>query len=272
MKERPIIFSGDEVRAILDGRKTMARRVVKTNNHSANLDTYFMDGEPSVLGMQFTDGTNVKCPYGKVGDRLWVRETWGLRPYAVEAIGRKITNPLSQFLWEGSDFSRPIATKEFIDNHILTWGVEWEWKAAYAGDFSSVHWRPSTRMPRWASRLTLEITGVRVERLQDISEEDARAEGFQPIIFDEFDIAEIMFNDPDCQAAEVLEILGPGQIPAKADFSLLWDRINGKRPKLPANKESKRYQRVKRWLGKHPDVSWASNPWVWVISFKVLCN
>lgn len=284
MKERPIIFSGDDVRAILDGRKTMTRRVVQVpewlKKMGPNLEEAFAD---KAFGV--TPCLQVPCssPEPTVqrlrnpwmwpeASHLWVRETWGLRPYAVEAIGRKITNPLSQFLWEGSDFSRPIATKEFIDNHILTWGVEWEWKAAYAGDISSVHWRPTIHMPRWASRLTLEVTGVRVERLQDISEEDARAEGFQPIIFDEFDIAEIMFNDPDCQAAEVLEILGPGQIPAKADFSLLWDRINGKRPKLPANKESKRYQRVKRWLGKHPDVSWASNPWVWVISFKVLCN
>jgi len=232
MKERPIIFSGDEVRAILDGRKTMARRVVKTNNHSANLDTYFMDGEPSVLGMQFTDGTKVKCPYGKVGDRLWVRETWGLRPYAVEAIGRKITNPLSQFLWEGSDFSRPIATKEFIDNHILTWGVEWEWKAAYAGDISSVHWRPTIHMPRWASRLTLEVTGVRVERLQDISEEDARAEGT---------IAhEVPVFEGDDYVRDDFEYVYP--------FRCLWDKINGKR---------------------HP---WVLNPWCWVISFKPLCN
>jgi len=248
MKERPIIFSGDDVRAILDGRKTMTRRVVKTNNHSTNLDTYFMDGEPSVLGMQFTDGTNVKCPYGKVGDRLWVRETWTQR----------WDDDKSEF--DGYLYAADGSFVVHVDGGQNADGSE------------RSPWKSPIHMPREASRLTLEITGVRVERLQDISEEDAKAEGFEPIIFDEFDIAEIMFNDPDCQEAEVLEILGPGQIPAKADFSLLWDRINGKRPKLPANKESKRYQRVKRWLGKHPDVSWASNPWCWVISFKPLCN
>jgi len=236
MKERPILFRGEMVRAILDGRKTMTRRVVKTNNHSANLDTYFMDGEPSVLGMQFTDGTKVKCPYGKVGDRLWVRETWGLRPYAVEAIGRKITNPLSQFLWEGSDFSRPIATKEFIDNHILTWGVEWEWKAAYAGDFSSVHWRPSTRMPRWASRLTLEITGVRVERLQDISDADALSEGVERLINEDG------FIDYHPQWGKVIKAMD-----AASSFRSLWDSIN-----------------AAHGLG------WDTNPWVWVITFNMV--
>ncbi len=139
MKERPIIFSTPMVRAILDGRKTMTRRVMK----------------PQPEDYPYHHGLAVyrvakKCPYGVPGDLLWVRETWatteqaGVHPSDAEMVYRA-TDP------------------------------DWETMEGW-------QWRPSIFMPRWASRLTLRITSVRAERVQDITEEDARAEGFKDVV------------------------------------------------------------------------------------------
>lgn len=122
-KERPILFSGEMVRAILDGRKTQTRRVMKHQNGAH-------------LAFQ-------KCPHGNPGDCLWVRESFRLSVPAHEG-----------------QTGYPIYRANFKDDPIL--GI----------------WKPSIHMPRWASRITLEITGVRVERVRDISEEDAKAEGW----------------------------------------------------------------------------------------------
>lgn len=118
MKERPILFSAPMVKAILSGTKTQTRRIVKPQ--------------------QFPLGTCVACPYGTVGDRLWVRETWLQVPAGIA------------FRADGGD---------------------------HYGAGGKLKWRPSIFMPRAASRITLEVTGVRVERLQGISEDDAEAEG-----------------------------------------------------------------------------------------------
>lgn len=151
MKERPILFKGDMVRAILEGRKTQTRRVVKAFKHlvpalGAELDCIKdVDGAPSRLDMA-PDNWEC-CPYGQPGDRLWVRES-----FADESGG----------------------TRKFCGNHIY-------YRADAEGvDLQGGFWTPSIYMPRWASRITLEVTGVRVERLQDISEEDAVDEGVSP--------------------------------------------------------------------------------------------
>lgn len=144
MKERPILFSGAMVRAILDGRKTQTRRVAKEFAGRDDLD---------LILRRFPHQNG--CPYGQAGDRLWVREAFS-GPWCMEAQGGMAATPPSK------------------------WGATsriWYW-----ADGSPTHgdWtrpRPSIHMPRWASRITLEITGVRVERLQDISEADAVAEG-----------------------------------------------------------------------------------------------
>jgi hypothetical protein len=136
MKERPILFSGPMVRAILEGRKTQTRRIVR-------------------------------CPFGQQGDRLWVRETWALDAYTGDmqfcikyrAGGDYVTER------NGSDEWVPVYQR-YIDGCALD-----NWS----------RWRPSIHMPRWASRLTLEVTGVMVERLQDISEDDAKAEGVEQL-------------------------------------------------------------------------------------------
>lgn len=215
MKERPILFSGEMVRAILDGRKTQTRRVVK------RIPCTCGNWEPEEMcrrtpeGWQATGHSGVwwcavcaseqdavRCPYGVPGDRLWVRETWGRNGCSCCPVHYKATEP------------------------------NWEFES---GD-PYWRWRPSIHMPRWASRITLEITGVRVERLQEISEHDAWCEGVResqraispvaavPVFWDYF--------------------LGvPNYMRASDSFSSLWSKING--------------------LG-----SWEKNPWVWVIEFK----
>lgn len=152
MKERPILFSAHEVCATLDGRQTQVRRIVKHpipsniksvvpySNKQGNLVYGWSWGVSEKLGA-ITELVNMKCPYGKPGDRLWVRET----------------------------FAR-------IDDESGFGSGYTEYKATCANP-EKVIWKPSIHMPRWASRISLEITGIRVERLQDISECDAKAEG-----------------------------------------------------------------------------------------------
>ena len=143
MKERPILFSAPMVRAILDGTKTQTRRVVKhckCKITGAELAACEIAGEVNA-------GDYTNCPYGQPGNRLWVRETWAA-PHSEDA--------------------RPPSA------------IQCDWmRIHYAAteDRGGLLWRPSIHMPRWASRITLEVTGVRVERLHDISAEDAIAEG-----------------------------------------------------------------------------------------------
>jgi hypothetical protein len=133
MKERPILFSGPMVRAILDGRKTQTRRIIKPqpglNNRITKAGRTINITDPKVCDL---------CPYGKPGDRLWVQESWYESPMTGEC-------------------------KYKADGEIVGWRP-----------------RPSIHMPRLASRITLEVTGIRCERLQDISVDDCIAEGMDP--------------------------------------------------------------------------------------------
>lgn len=183
MKERPIIFQGEMARAILEDKKTQTRRVVKGDVHGLQLDpmrdpamregwAWFQANGPDLPG-----NYSVPCPYGQPGDRLWVRETWGLS--GSEA------NTKPSYYQDPEDSLRPyLVHRETADGY----------------DAAVQHWRPSIHMPRWASRITLEIVSVRVERLQEVGEEDAQAEG-------------VAFE---------------GDQPSPRDlFSELWESING---------------------------------------------
>lgn len=152
IKERPILFSAPMVRAILEGRKTVTRRVCKPQP-SANAHTTCASGTP--MGAWWETGKDIiRCPYGKPGDRLWVRETWAADAQ-VDAVA---PGDLSQ--------SEPI--------HYAADGAARQTGCAMIKPGKG---RPSIHMPRWVSRILLEITAMRVERLQDISEEQAVAEG-----------------------------------------------------------------------------------------------
>ncbi|MBG7376480.1 hypothetical protein I5G56_11935 [Pseudomonas aeruginosa] len=180
MKERPILFTGPMVRAILEGRKTVTRRVVTP--------------QPDFLGSMVDPNTPFKtldaglharitCPYGEPGDRLWVREAWAADAQ-VDAIA---PSDLSQGepIWYPADLSVRQTGCSMISKGRV---------------------RPSIHMPRWACRILLEITAVRVERLQDISNDQAIAEGID---------------------THPMGFYGNGCITAGGAFLELWESING---------------------------------------------
>lgn len=192
MKERPILFSGPKVRAILDGRMTQIRRVVKPNWWRC-LDPEDAEDLAQAVTM---------CPYGAPGDRLWVQET-----YAVDVPG------CLRGLSYRADHQDPRGD----------------------GPAHPMRWRPANHMPRGASRLTLEVTAVRVERLQDISEADAIAEGIEPVP------GGYRNYMPEREAQGIATSFAS---PRESFFSL-WESIHGAD-------------------------SLASNPWDWVVEFKVV--
>lgn len=237
MKERPILFSGPMVRAIIEGRKTVTRRAVKglqiPKEDPSKGETRFRwsavgqrDARYGFCVFGETEeqcamelGEFGACPYGRRGDRLWVRETWQYADWTEEgepwicyqADGKRILHlpedtpgdwaQRLESIW--ADLSEP--SNYAIDNRA-----------------ADRRWRPNIHMPRWACRILLEVTAVRVERLQDISEEQAIAEGI--------DVHQQGF-------------FGNGCVTAKAAFRELWWSING-------------------------EGDWEANPWVWVVEFK----
>ncbi|NML34889.1 hypothetical protein HHL14_29200 [Paraburkholderia sp. G-4-1-8] len=167
MKERPILFSGPMVRALLDGSKTQTRRVVKPQpvEQTGWVGGAYWGRRPA-RGILPADQWCIRdmlqfCPYGQPGDRLWVRETWrGV--VEISAPGAPLEYGVARYVPD-ERYCRRV-----------------EYQATQGRD--SEPWRPSIHMPRWASRITLEVTGVRVDRLQDINEDDAIAEGATPSI------------------------------------------------------------------------------------------
>jgi hypothetical protein len=168
IKERGILFSAAMVRALLDGRKTVTRRAVK----SVALD-WLEDFEPSYVA----DPENGMCPYGKPGDRLWVRETWGVISHDFDEHGNMIE-------WTPDRPATPIREMPFgrgyYSGHVI---YRADGEATWAGDDDGGGddrscWKPSIHMPRIASRILLEITDVRVERLNSITTQHCRAEGY----------------------------------------------------------------------------------------------
>ncbi|WP_063588458.1 hypothetical protein [Achromobacter ruhlandii] len=198
MRERPIIFSGPMVRAILAGNKTQTRRVVK----------------PQPAGAWAAPG-KTSCPYGQPGDRLWVRESTHRRPMLNLLTGDPLADKYDggAYTADGVDVLTP-------DGFDLAW-----WYSRKSC--------PSIHMPRFACRLVLEVTGVRVERLNDIIDSDCWAEGIEECdgALDEVEICHLAkamgrtFEDP------------------QPSYAALWEQING-----PG--------------------SWDANPWVWVVEFR----
>ena len=224
--ERPIIFSAESVGAIQDDRKIQTRRVVKpqpTNENVGIIDQKLADD--SGLYMTWLNnpdgGINQdfnaeywKCPYGQVGDLLWVKEGW--------------YNPN----YEPGEFRDPYLTYYKEDRR----GEYFLWK-----------WKSARFMPKVYARIWLEVTSVRVERLQDISYQDVRREGLTNIRNFE------LFGDADHR----LKVY-------QTHFKILWDSIHGK----------KRYgygvdpDTGKRYRFEKPSYPWSSNPYVWVVTFK----
>jgi hypothetical protein len=217
MKERPILFTAPMVRAILEGRKTQTRRIIKNvlpNNRIRLRDKrvcHVLAADPF-------------CPYGISGDRLWVRET-----HEAYYLTRGEKSYSAGVKYRADD------EKRLIQIDALTYQK--------LNSTDSKGWTPSIHMYRWASRIDLEITGLRVDRLQDISEADAIAEGALSVRTLEFDAKH--FTEWKYQWDEAIKKgekppIGPSP---KQTYAALWNEINGKG-------------------------SWDANPWVWVIEFK----
>jgi hypothetical protein len=194
MTERPILFSGPIVRALLDGSKTQTRRIVKPQPPMGTRDVFtFHHPSPRTHYWAF-DGDSLldwayPCPQGDLGDRLYVREAW-----------QHSNHPLGPYEPDCDVFYRA----DYLDDPL---GADLERSA----DGIRRQWRPSIHMPRAASRITLEVTGVRIERLNDISEDDARAEGCAPAWLD--------VNGQDVNAY--------GKPTYRQGFARLWRDING---------------------------------------------
>jgi hypothetical protein len=196
--ERPILFSAPMVRAILAGQKTQTRRVLRDQDpidlgafvHGAHLSRrpVFDKVANAVIGHRLAA---VHCPYGVPGDRLWVREAHAFSVDDPEGLHWR-DDPSNWDVIYRADEQQPSGG----------------WRNS-EGEVIPAPWRPSIHMPRWASRITLEITGVRVERLQDISDDDARQEG----------VAE--------WARGALSPQGQREICRQEGFEMLWKQING---------------------------------------------
>lgn len=252
VKERPILFSGPMVRAILDGSKTQTRRVVKEPReatvHGRRSAREWSHADPGLgaggyLHWAFESAdagvmsTRVYCPFGSPGDRLWVRETFALSQFDVDAAFPPDTkNP--------NDWDGPVYRADGEHQ-----GGGWTTSDGKGNVTPTAPpWRPSIHMPRWASRITLELTDVRVERLQAISEDDAKAEGAREI----GDVGCPCEGDEEEPGPHLASCawshldVDPDDCPLASAFALLWDGINGKRP----------------------GYSWDENPWVWVVEFR----
>ncbi|EHF0526061.1 hypothetical protein IFP00_004448 [Salmonella enterica] len=175
MKERGMIFNDEMVRAILDGRKTQTRRIMSIQpEHSELVLRRVIDSKNGRDNGKYfwsqSDARGLKmrskvfgCPYGEVGDRIWVRETYHGPLFDYEH--------MESYLEDSSKFEKPEFCVYRADGKTAPEFYD-------ADDNLHCGWRPSIHMPRWASRLTLEITGVRVERLASVSDEDAGKEGY----------------------------------------------------------------------------------------------
>ncbi|SBW75178.1 morphogenetic protein [Klebsiella pneumoniae] len=203
-----MIFNAEMVRALLDGRKTQTRRPIKWKQ------TRFTEIGEREDGSKWPWSEDAEhacdfwhpCPFGAVGDRIWVRETFCT---------------VDDTQYGGGKWVDYRATPKFEASHPAGWDCA-------PNDAEALKWRPSIHMPRWASRILLEITDVRVERLNAISQEDAQAEGMELTGW------RPTYSDPDSGG----EVLTPYD-----NFAQLWESIYG-------------------------EESWKANPWVWVIEFK----
>ena len=201
MRERPILFSGPMVRAILSDDKTQTRRVLKPRHLSGTGWTVpALAHAPTV-----TNCIRHLCPYGDVGDRLWVRETWRTATSLDNDSPKRIEERCLD-----AGYLQPWAPVQYeADGQRVNWLADFALPGQWSIEPGKT--RVSIHMPRWASRLTLEVTSVRVERLQDISEADAQAEGMTH---------ELAFTAGFVTRAD-------GRPAAVRWFNALWERING---------------------------------------------
>ncbi|MEJ5137763.1 MULTISPECIES: hypothetical protein [Acinetobacter] len=222
--ERPILFNTPMVQAILEGRKTQTRRIVKTRIVIEQAE-FELGNRPAVLHSEpsLQHYIDNDCPYGQVGDFLWVRET-----FCYGCIDE----------W---DAEHPDDRRLFVDQYDgrKQDPIPKQWCLENNVEIDDVIWKPSIHMPRSASRILLEITNIRVEHLSDISRADSVSEGIKTFMVDcSRDGLKTAFKDYSSDNNAISR-----NNPVDS-FRTLWESINGAD-------------------------SWAVNPWVWVVEFKV---
>lgn len=267
MKERPILFTGPNVLRILAGTKTQTRRPVRRQPRGNHYFQSMWGTSPGPNPVSFgevglyrevgpdypdDDSDNIRCPYGVPGDQLWVRETWTALgefddesrwwhevarvfrgPKFVEYLNYKADDALVHRALTSDDARFPWESRQ------STWHPSEDPEL-----FDRRKWQPSIFMPRWASRVQLEVTRVRVERLKDLTEEDALAEGIEPP--PERYPSWGMGGGTDAEArAQDDWIRKYGRTPLQTAYFNSWDKLN---PGYPSS----------------------SNPWVWAITFRRL--
>ena len=238
-RERPILFSAPMVRALLAGTKTQTRRIVKPQPEWRPAGDGYAGGwsalgkrKPDELRAWADEGAFARelmkwgSPYGAPGDTLWVREAFAVLTGAgTRTVYRADGEPTQRYF-----------PAEPVHN---------------------MKWTPSIHMPRWASRITLRVTDVRVERLQDISEEDAKAEGVEPTFYSEHWTA----YDPITE--------GYPSFTVEPDAAQIAERgLENVRHHPPKLMCSAREQFRRLWESINGPGSWDANPWVWVVSFE----
>lgn len=246
-KEKPILFSAPMINAIMAGNKTQTRRLVKWKPRDMGFNLafsgmvagcyanenptsgYVLRSRSGDVGMCWNDRTwPAFCPYGAPGDTLWVRETWYCDDYTAGDLAAARVG----YVGEGpSDEDIVKKWKSALDFRATHDCGSYEAGCPCSDEDGRSGWRPSIFMPRWASRLTLEVLSVRVERLMSITDQDTLAEGVERATPDGY-----VFGTDDGKSS-------PAGTPRSA-FKLGWDTINGAR------------------------APWETNPWVWVVSFK----
>lgn len=229
MTERGMIFNAEMVRAILEGRKTQTRRPVRFPVLDKNLGCELAGNE---LAGELSAGSYLNSAFGKPSDRIWVRETW-------TTLGNEdgCCVDWEENLCKGDERSAARIYRASCEQRPGDYGL-WSipddayWKPHTKDHKFEGAWRPSIHMPRWASRITLEITNVGVQRLQSISPNDAEREGLVKLPA----TGRYCINQGD-------QYFGGASHDAREVFSWLWESIYG-------------------------EESWKANPWVWVIEFK----
>lgn len=253
MRECPILFSPWSVQRILANGKSQTRRVI--NPQPIWDETPGVDSEGCfcgryqtlVMGRNGEPEVDVEvdrhcCPHGAVGDRLYVKEPFSL--------GKAQDGRTPAEAWEHVKETNQGLTVLYCAGGWKSVAPFERQEMVYKDDEPMPEWAGRRRhgmfMPRWASLITLEITNIRVQRVQQISEEDAIAEGREATGYTEKDIEDIKISDASPDIKELAKILGPGRFTAKGRYMTVWDEINGK---------------------THP---WSSDPYVWAISFRRL--
>lgn len=222
--ERGMIFNGEMVCAILDGRKKQTRRPVKFPVLDKNLGCELSGNE---LAGELSAGNYLNSAFGKPSDRVWVRETWGVVSHELDEDGR--IQPWTPNRPATAIHEMPFGNGYYSGHAIYAADGDFTWGDDDGYEDGRSCWKPSIHMPKAASRILLEITDVRVERLNSIHDVDAMREGIQ--------------NLTTCSHADFgIPGVVNAQHPVRA-FQLLWESIYGTE-------------------------SWKANPWVWVIEFK----